>query len=100
MMWLEPDRLVYRGDTDGFTFSRGQLTEIERVVLTASTTAYAGNRHIVLRFTADGGLERRVRLHIEGEWTLGRIAKATDRLADRLVAWKQAPAPADLPAPT
>jgi hypothetical protein len=39
-----------------------------------------------------------VRLHIEGEWSLGRIAKATDRLADRLVAWKLAPVAGELSA--
>jgi hypothetical protein len=93
MVWLEPDQLVYRGDADGFSCSRAQLAAIERVAAAGSASAYAGNRHIVLRITGEGGQERRVRLHVEGEWTLGRMREATDRLADRLSAWRDGAAP-------
>jgi hypothetical protein len=86
-LWLEPDRLVYRGDGDAFEIARGSLLAVERVVLSASTTAYSGNRHIVLRFRTDAGGERRTCLHPEGLWTPGRVVSATDALAARLHAW-------------
>jgi hypothetical protein len=86
--WLEPDRLVYKGDQESFDVPRERLLDVERVVLASSATAYTGNRHIVLRFTTDSGQERRVRLHAEGCWTPGRVVKSTNELADRLNAWK------------
>jgi hypothetical protein len=88
LLWVEPDRLRYRGDRDSFEVPRGRLLEVERTTVASSASSYSGNRHIVLRFaTADGG-ERRVRLHAEGCWTPGRVVKATDQLADRLNAWR------------
>jgi hypothetical protein len=88
--WLEPDRLVYKGDQESFEVPRERLLEVERVVVTSSASAYTGNRHIVLRFTSDSGQERRVRLHAEGCWTPGRVVKATNELAGRLSAWRNA----------
>jgi hypothetical protein len=87
MLWLEPDRLIYRGDDDGFEVSRETLLEVERVVVPRSASAYAGNRYIVLRFQQQDGTQRRVRLHVEGAWTMGRLVKMTDALADRLNVW-------------
>ena len=52
MLWLEPDRLLYRGDAEAFEITRDELPDIERVVVSASPTAYVGKRHIVLRFKA------------------------------------------------
>lgn len=63
--------------------------------MSASLAAYVGLRHIVVHL--DGG-ERRVRLHVEGHLTLPSLRRATDRLADRLIAWKAA-SPAALSTP-
>lgn len=90
LFWLEPERLVYKGDQESFEVPRERLLDVERVVVASSTSAYSGNRHIVLRFTTDSGQERRVRLHTEGCWTPGRVVKATNELADRLNAWRNA----------
>jgi hypothetical protein len=89
MLWLERDRLVYRGDDASFVVERERLLEVERLVVKRSASAYAGNRHIVLRLLQENGTERRVRLHVEGAWTMGRLVKATNALADRLNRWKQ-----------
>jgi hypothetical protein len=89
MLWLEHDRLVYRGDEASFDVPRERLLEVERLVVKKSASAYAGNRHIVLRFQQENGTERRVRLHVEGAWTMGRLVKVTNALADRLNAWAQ-----------
>lgn len=88
LLWVEPERLLYRGDADSFEVARGRLLEVERTTLASSVSSYSGNRHIVLRFATDAGGERRVRLHVEGCWTPGRVVKATDQLADRLNAWR------------
>jgi hypothetical protein len=88
-LWLEPDRLVYKGDQESFEVPWERLLEVERVVVASSAaSAYTGNRHIVLRFATDSGQERRVRLHPEGCWTPGRVLTATNELADRLNAWR------------
>jgi hypothetical protein len=94
MLWIEPDELVYEGDTDEFRVRREQCTSIERLADAASTSAYFGNVNVVLTFTEDGAGPRRVRLHPESSMTMTGIARASDRLADELERWKgAAPAP-------
>jgi hypothetical protein len=88
MLWIEPARLTYRGDVDEFSAAPAELSRIERVSVGASLAAYFGVRHIVLHLQ-DG---RRIRLHVEGEWTLPGLRRSTDRLADRLARWKAAAA--------
>ncbi len=88
LLWVEPERLVYKGDQESFEVARGRLLEVERTTVASSVSSYSGNRHIVLRFATDAGGERRVRLHAEGCWTPGRVVKATDQLAERLNAWR------------
>lgn len=88
LLWVEPERLLYKGDQDAFEVARGRLLEVERTAVASSVSSYSGNRHIVLRFATDAGGERRVRLHAEGCWTPGRVVQATDQLADRLNAWR------------
>lgn len=90
MLWIEADELIYRGDSDGFRIHRRQLIEVERVTDSGSMSAYAGNVHIILRFRTEDGTERRTRLHTLVCWTLGRLAKASNSLAKRLVSWQGA----------
>ncbi len=89
MLWLVDEGLVYRGDAGSLRIRREQLIEVERVVDKGSMSAYAGNVHVILRFRTNDGAERRIRLHSEGNWTIGRMAKASDGLAEKLIRWKQ-----------
>jgi len=88
MLWIEPDELVYEGDNDQFRIRREQCLSIERVVDAAATSAYFGNVNIILTIAEDGAGLRRVRLHPESTWTMTGIARASDRLADKLEQWK------------
>ncbi|MHC4396005.1 MAG: hypothetical protein ACYS1A_10165 [Planctomycetota bacterium] len=89
ILWLDADELVYKGDTDSFRVGREQLIEVERAADAGSAAAYFGIVNIIVRFRTDDGTEQRTRLHLEGEWTMGRKAKASDNLAAKLVHWKQ-----------
>jgi len=89
MLWIGNDEILYRGDADSFRFGRQQLIEIERDADAGSMSAYAGNVHIILRFQTPDGAERRVRLHVEGCWTIRQTAKASDSLAEILNRWKK-----------
>jgi len=89
MLWLVDQGLVYMGDAGSLRIRRDQLIDVERVVDKGSISAYSGNVHVILRFRTNDGNERRVRLHSEGNWTIGRIAKASDALAEMLLRWKQ-----------
>jgi hypothetical protein len=51
--------------------------------------AYGGAVHVSLRLREAEGAERRIRLHTQGSWTLGGVAKALDSLAERLIAWQR-----------
>jgi hypothetical protein len=89
MLWIGNDEILYRGDADSFRFGREQLIEIERSVDAGSMSAYGGNVHIILRFQTADETERRVRLHVEGCWTLRQTAKASDSLAETLLRWQK-----------
>jgi hypothetical protein len=89
MLWLVDQGLVYRGDAGSLRIRRDQLIDVERAVDKGSMSAYGGNVHVILRFGTDDGSERRIRLHAEGNWTIGHMAKASDTLAETLVRWKQ-----------
>jgi hypothetical protein len=93
MMWLIENVLVYKGDSQSFQISRQDLIEIERQTDSGSISAYAGNVHIILRFRKQDGTQQRTRLHYEGSWTLGQTAKASDKLAQLLMAWQKGPLP-------
>ena len=95
MLWFNPGMLSYRGDADQFDVTPHQLVEVERKVDAAAMSAYGGTVNVILRFEQQNGVQRRVRLHTEGCWTLTGMAKAMDRLADQIVRWQEnAAAPA------
>ena len=85
-LFMEPGKLVYRGDGTDWEVPREQVVAIERAVDIGSTAAYAGARHVLLRFRV-GAEDHVVRLHTEDAWFLGQISKHLDALADGLAAW-------------
>ena len=97
ILWIGPDQLVYRGDSQNFTLHRDQLIAIERTTDAGSMVAYAGGANPVLRYRQSDGGECAVRLHMEGAWTLGASAKSLDALSDRLDAWHNGGEPGQLP---
>jgi hypothetical protein len=84
MLWIEPGRLRYRGDVDEFELTPRDVLQVERVVVGSNLSAHLGVRHIVLQL-AEG---RRIRLYVEGHWSMASLRRATDRLAERLVRWQ------------
>jgi hypothetical protein len=89
MLWMKGDELIYVGDSDTFRIQRGQLIEVERAADSGGMAAYGGAVHVILRFREAEGAERRIRLHTQGSWTLGGVAKTLDSLAQRLVSWQR-----------
>jgi hypothetical protein len=93
MMWLESRAIVYCGDTQAWEVTPGQLLAVERQADAGSTSSYFGAVHVIMRFMDERGVERRVRLHPEGDWTMTAKARALNAIADRLMAWKDNPTP-------
>lgn len=93
MMWIEGDRLVYRGDSTAWDIRYDQLMGVERVVDAGSTSAYFGAVHVILRFCDLSGVIQRLRIHSEGDWTMTGRARRLKYIADRLEAWHQSPMP-------
>ena len=91
MLWLAPDRMIYRGDRQQFDITRRQLISIGRKADAGSTSSYFGASHVILTFMQDDGTQRSVRLHPEGDWTMTRKARALNRLAERIEAWHSGP---------
>jgi hypothetical protein len=91
MMWIRPDMIVYRGDSDGFIIRRGLLAKIERITDSASVTALAGDVSVVITFQNQNGTERTVRLHHQESWTLRQAAKKSNDLADQITTWQNNP---------
>ncbi|MCK4575382.1 hypothetical protein KAU34_03150 [candidate division WOR-3 bacterium] len=89
MLWIESDKVIYKGDSDSFGFDRNKLLSIKRAVDPGSIVAYGGGVDIIIRFRQENGTERRVRLHSEGNWTIKGVARSLDRLAKRLVTWQK-----------
>jgi len=92
-LWIEPEQLVYAGDSDRFTVRRDQLLEMTRAADPGSTASYAGAVHPLLRFRTPEGAERAVRLHSWGRWSLGAAARELDALAESLERWKSGTPP-------
>jgi hypothetical protein len=87
MLWITPDALIYRGDSDAFDIQRDRFLGLERKADAGSVAALGGAVHVILRFLTADRIERQVRLHPEGCWTVGRKAKAMDALASRIREW-------------
>jgi len=93
VLWVFPEALMYRGESQKFDIPRERFTGMERKADAGSTSAYAGAVHVIVRFLDANGQERALRLHTEGDPTLRQKAKALDALTARIQSWiDQAPA--------
>jgi hypothetical protein len=88
-LWVAPDRLVFRGDVEQFDLTHDQIAQIERRADNRSTTVLAGITHVVLHVRLPDGSIRQMRLHVEGQWTLGQKRRAMDTLAEAIEHWNQ-----------
>ena len=86
-LWVLPDRLAYRGDGEQFDLTREQIAGIERKADNRSTTVLAGIAHVVLQVRLPDGSVRQMRLHTEGQWTMGQKRRAMDALAEAIAGW-------------
>jgi len=87
-LWIGPDLLMYRGDSEQFDLTRQQLAQMERKADTRSTSVLGGIAHVILHVRLPDGSIRPIRLHTEGHWTMGRKRKAMDALAEAIAAWQ------------
>jgi hypothetical protein len=86
-LWVTPDRLAYRGDTEQFDLAREHIVDIERRADNRSTSVLAGIAHPILHVRLADGTVRQIRLHVEGFWTLGQKRHAMDGLAYTIQNW-------------
>ncbi len=86
-LWVAPDRLAFRGDVEQFDLTRDQIAEIERKEDKGSTSMLAGIAHVILHVRLPDGSIRRIRLHTEGQWTMGQKRHAMDGLAYTITNW-------------
>lgn len=87
VLWVSEDRLVYWGDGERFSVTRDQFVSLEQRGDALNTTALSGVAHVILHFKTPEGTERRIRLHIEGAWTMGQKRRGMDCLADQVAKW-------------
>jgi hypothetical protein len=86
-LWLVPDRMSFRGDLEQFDLVREQIAGIERQEDKRSTSMLAGIAHVILHVRLPDGSNRLVRLHVEGQWTMGEKRRAMDGLAYAIHNW-------------
>jgi hypothetical protein len=86
-LWVTPDRLAFRCDVEQFDLTRDQIAEIERKEDKGSTSMLAGIAHVILHVRLPDGSIRRIRLHTEGQWTMGQKRHAMDGLAYTITNW-------------
>lgn len=89
MMWINNDDICYTGDTQEILIPKSGVTRIERAVDKGSIAAYAGAVNVIIHWKVAEGDEQNLRIHPnEKYWTLGRLVKAQDQLAEQLTEWK------------
>jgi hypothetical protein len=86
-LWVTPDRLAFRGDVEQFDLAREHIAEIERKEDKGSTSMLAGIAHVILHVRQEDGSIRQIRLHTEGQWTMGQKRHAMDGLAYAIHNW-------------
>ncbi len=88
-LWVEPELLMYRGDNEQFDLTRAQLAQMERKADNRSTSVLGGIAHVILHVRVPDGSVRQIRLHTEGQWTMGQKRKAMDALAEAIAGWQR-----------
>jgi hypothetical protein len=92
MLWIDADRLIYRGDTRSFDIAPHELHRVERKADAGSTSSYFGAVHVILHVRPPDAPAYAVRLHPQGQWTMTAKAAQLRTLADRLESWHAAAA--------
>jgi hypothetical protein len=87
-LWIVPDFLMYRGDREQFDLTREQLAQTERKADNRSTSVLGGIAHVILHVRLPDGSVRQIRLHTEGQWTMGGKRQAMDALAEAIAGWQ------------
>lgn len=90
MLWIDPQRAVYFGDQEHFSFTPSEVVGAERKIQTGSVMTLAGATYLILQVRLPTGGERPIRLHVENAWTLGQKRVAMDALSAQIEAWLQA----------
>jgi hypothetical protein len=93
MLWLDAEQLLFFGDMGSWSITHDQLLSIDRLAHKRAITSHFGAINVVLRFRRVDGSEGRVLLFSEGTWTHIGQARALDKLADRLVSWREGARP-------
>jgi hypothetical protein len=86
-LWISPELLIYRGDSEQFDISRDQISAIEQKADNRSTSVLAGIAHVILHVKLSDGSIRQIRLHTEGLWTMGQRKRKMDELAEAIYRW-------------
>jgi len=87
VLWIEPARLVYRGDTEDLELKRENIISIECKADAGSMASYAGAVFPILRYRNTDGIEGSIRLHDWGSWSLGSLSKSLRFLSSKLESW-------------
>lgn len=88
-LWIGEDQLVYFGDNEQFSLSRDQVLMMEHKSDAGGTTVLGGLLHTILHVKMPNGSQRQIRLHTEGEWTMGHRRKAMEALAEAIARWHE-----------
>jgi hypothetical protein len=86
-LWVGPEQLIYWGDSEQFSIQRGQIVEVERRADNRSTTVLAGIQHVILHVRLPDGSVRQMRLHVEGQMTMGQKRRKMDELGEAINQW-------------
>jgi len=89
MLWLEPGRLTYRGDSEDIAASCNEVEPVERSLDAWNPVSLSGAREVIIRLR-QGGTERLIRFHPEGAWTVWAKKRGRNRLASRIDSWRNA----------
>lgn len=87
VLWIEPARLVYRGDTEGFVLKRENIISVECKADAGSMASYAGATYPILRYRNTDRSEQSIRLHAWGSWLLGSLSKSLRFLSSKIESW-------------
>jgi hypothetical protein len=88
-LWVGPEQLNYWGDSEQFSIQREQIVQIERRADNRSTTMLAGITHVILHVRLPDGSVRQIRLHVEGQTTMGQKRGTMDALAAAINRWHE-----------
>jgi hypothetical protein len=86
-MWVGPEQIIYWGDSEQFGIQRDQIMQVERKADNRSTTVLAGIQHVILHVQLPDASVRQIRLHVEGQLTMGQKRRKMDELGGAINQW-------------